>query len=141
MSTECGLCKIVSGEIKTRIVYEDEHTIAALDIKPRFAKGQCVVFPKNHVERIYDVEDDEAVHLFRAIKEVARRIDEVYKPEHISIFLRGRNFPHIHFLLFPTFSVTDDILGQFFRSLTLYESLAKISEAELDQAALELRQQ
>jgi histidine triad (HIT) family protein len=141
MSQECTLCKIASGEVKTRVIFEDEHTIGALDIKPRLAKGQCIVFPKNHIERIYDLGDNEAVYLFRAIKEVARRIEKVYKSEHIGLFVRGRTFPHIHVIVFPTLSVTDDILSQFYRSLALYEPLARLSEAELDQVASELKQQ
>jgi hypothetical protein len=90
---------------------------------------------------IYDLEDNDAVYLFRAIKEVARRIDKVYKPEHIGLFVRGRTFPHIHVIVFPTLIANDDILSQFYRSLALYEPLAKLSEAELDQIALELKQQ
>jgi histidine triad (HIT) family protein len=141
MSQECTLCQIAAGEVKTRVIYEDEHAIGALDIKPRLAKGQCLVFPKKHIVSIYDLEDNDAVYLFRAIKEVARRIDKVYKPEHIGLFVRGRTFPHIHVIVFPTLIANDDILSQFYRSLALYEPLAKLSEAELDQIALELKQQ
>jgi len=140
-SQQCTLCDIARGKVGARKIYEDEHTIGILDIKPRFAKGQCIVFPRKHIEHINEIQDEEAVYLFKAIREVANKIDRLYKPEHIAFFVRGRTFPHIHVLVFPTLPVTDDIFSQFFRSLALYEPLAKLSEAELDEIAIKLRQQ
>jgi len=99
-----------------------------------------MVFPKKHIERIYDLEDDEAVYLLKAIKEVASKIDKLYQPEQVALFVRGRTFPHVHVLVFPALPVEDDILSQFFRSLVLYEPLAKISEVELDEIAVKLQQ-
>ena len=140
-SQQCRLCEIANGEEASRKIYEDEHTIGILDIKPRFAKGQCVVFPKKHIEDINDIQDEEAVYLFKAIKEVASKLDRLYKPESVAMFRRGRTFPHIHIILFPAFPITDDVFSQFFRGLALYEPLAKISEGELDEIAVKLRQQ
>ena len=140
-SQRCTLCDIGRDEVDSRKIYEDEHTVGVLDIKPRFAKGQCIVFPKKHIEHINDLQDEEVVYLFKAIKEVANKIDKLYKPEHIAMFVRGRTFPHIHVVLFPGLPIKDDILGQFFRGLVLYEPLAKISEVELDEIAEKLRQQ
>ena len=140
-SQSCTLCDIACSKVDSRKIYEDEHTIGVLDIKPRFAKGQCVVFPKKHIEHINDLQDEEVVYLFKAIKEVANKIDKLYKPEHVAIFVRGRTFPHIHVLLFPTLPITDDIFSHFFRALALYEPLARISEAEFDEIAENLRQQ
>jgi len=140
-SQQCTLCDIACGEVESRKIYEDEHTIGVLDIKPRLAKGQCMVFPKRHIEHINDLRDEEVVYLFKATKEVANKIDKLYKPEHVTMFVRGRTFPHIHVLLFPTFPAEDDILSQYFRGLTLYEPLANISEAELDEIAVKLGQQ
>ena len=140
-SQRCVLCDIGRGVMGARKIYEDEHTVGALDIKPRFAKGQCVVFPKKHIERITDLQDEEAVYLFRAVKEVYNKMEKLYKPERVALFMRGQTFPHIHVILFPVFPGMDDILGHFFKAFVFYEPLAKISEAELDEIAEQLRQQ
>ena len=59
MVSNCPFCKIFSGEIQTRKVYEDENTIAIIDATPRFAESQCVVIHRKHVEQFYELEDDE----------------------------------------------------------------------------------
>ena len=135
---DCTLCKIARHEIESRIIYEDEHTIGVLDIKPRFAKGQCVVFPKRHVVDVYNLEEDDAIWLFKGIKVVAKKIEKLYNPEHVSIFVRGRTFPHAHVILFPAFPVEEDMLSQFLRPMVLYNPLNQITEAELDEIAARL---
>jgi len=136
---ECIGCKIVNKEMSTRIIYEDDYTVGVLDIKPRFAKGQCVVLPKKHAEHVYDLEEEDAAHLFRGIKEVARKIEKIYKPDHVAMFVRGRTFPHAHVILFPVFSIPEDLVGQLIRSITLYESRTQISDVELDEIAAKLK--
>ncbi len=86
---DCILCKIARHEIESRTIYEDQYTVGVLDIKPRFAKGQCVVFPKKHVARVYDLEDEDALWLFKGIKVVAKKIEKLFNPEHVSV---GRIF-------------------------------------------------
>jgi histidine triad (HIT) family protein len=135
----CTLCKIANHEIESRIIYEDQYTIGVLDIKPRFAKGQCVVFPKKHVIRVYDLEDEDALCLFRGVKSVARKIESTYNPESVSIFVRGRTFPHAHVILFPAFPVDQDMFSQFLKPMILYNPLNQITDAELDEIAATLR--
>lgn len=88
--SECIFCKISQGIIKTRKVYEDEDVIGILDINPRFAKGQCVVIPKKHVEQFYDLNDVEVSKLFRGVSLVARKIKKAFNVDYVSIFTRGK---------------------------------------------------
>ena len=136
---ECIFCKIACHKIESRIVYEDEHAIGILDAKPRFAKGQCVVFSKKHVAHVYDLEEGDALWLFKGIKAVAKKMEKLYKLEHVAIFVRGRTISHAHAILFPTFPVEEDMLSQFLKPMILYNPLAQISELELDEIAAKLR--
>ncbi|MCX5999204.1 MAG: HIT family protein [Chloroflexi bacterium] len=136
---DCPLCRIARHELESRIIYEDEHTVGVVDIRPRFAKGQCVVFPKIHVPHVYDLEDEDGLRLFQGIKVVAKKIERLYNPEHVSIFVRGRTFPHAHAILFPSISVDKDMLSQFLRPMMLFSPLEGITEAELDDIAARLR--
>jgi len=136
---DCTLCKIAHHEIEARIIYEDQYTVGLLDIRPRFAKGQCVIFPKRHVVHVYNLEDEDALRLFQGIKAVANKIEKAYNPENVSIFVRGRTFPHAHAILFPSFPWEQDMLTQFLIPMMRYSPLAQITEAELDEIAAKLR--
>ena len=54
---DCLFCKIVSGEVKSNKIYEDELTYAFLDIFP-VTKGHSLVIPKNHAQHIEELDDD-----------------------------------------------------------------------------------
>ena len=49
MEKDCIFCKIVKGEMKTRIVYENNATLAFEDIEPK-APTHILVIPKQHIE-------------------------------------------------------------------------------------------
>ncbi|MCW5589856.1 MAG: histidine triad nucleotide-binding protein [Legionellales bacterium] len=48
---DCLFCKIVSGEIKSQIVYEDEHVIAFRDIDPK-APTHILITPRQHIANL-----------------------------------------------------------------------------------------
>ena len=50
---DCLFCRIIKGEIPSRKVYEDEHTIAIMDIMPR-ADGHVLVVPKAACRNVFD---------------------------------------------------------------------------------------
>lgn len=59
--SDCVFCRIVSGEIPSKKVYEDERVFAFEDIAPK-APTHVLVVPKKHIARLADVtEDDESL--------------------------------------------------------------------------------
>jgi histidine triad (HIT) family protein len=102
MDNDCPFCKIARGELETRIVYQDENTVGFIDTLPRFAKGQCVVIHKRHVEQFYELEDKEIAELFCAVKKVAQKLHKVYDPNYVSVFSRGQTVPHVHIIVYPS---------------------------------------
>ena len=71
MSDEpCVFCMVLSGDIPSERVQEDEHTLAVMDINP-FTRGHAVVFPKRHVRGLYDVEDAELERTMAAARRLA----------------------------------------------------------------------
>ncbi|MEK6932049.1 MAG: HIT domain-containing protein, partial [Thermoproteota archaeon] len=55
---DCIFCKIVSGQITTKIIKETLYSMAFLDAFP-LAKGHTLVIPKNHHVKIQDMSDEE----------------------------------------------------------------------------------
>lgn len=70
---DCIFCKIVSGEIPSSKVYEDESVLAFNDINPA-APVHILVIPKKHIESAVKLteEDNELIaHIFQVIKKIA----------------------------------------------------------------------
>lgn len=67
---ECIFCKIVRGEIKSKIVYSDDNFIAFLDINPK-ADGHTVIIPKKHFRNLLDMPASLGNEMLDAVKNVA----------------------------------------------------------------------
>ena len=101
----CIFCKILKGEIPNYTVYEDDKTLAFLDIAPR-SPGHTVVIPKSHVERVSDLADDSVSALFSAVKKTAVKIEAALKPDGFNIgwndgAAAGQVVPHLHIHILP----------------------------------------
>ncbi len=57
--TDCLFCKMVNGEIKPDVVYEDDTVLAFRDVNPQ-APTHVLVIPKQHVSTINDLDEDSA---------------------------------------------------------------------------------
>ena len=98
---DCVLCKVVTGELPSHKIYEDDYCIGVLDITP-CAPGHCLIVPKKHVEKFYDLSDEDIKKLFSAAKKVAKKIKVAYNPDHVCIFARGGRLPHLHIAVFQS---------------------------------------
>jgi len=70
---ECLFCKIVRKEIKSDIVYENEHVIAFKDISP-VSPVHLLLVPKKHISSIMEIDslkDYEVKEIMKAIKTIA----------------------------------------------------------------------
>lgn len=63
---ECIFCRIVSGEIPSQRVYEDDHVLAIRDINPQ-APVHVLLMPKRHVASVLDAADGDAELLGRIV--------------------------------------------------------------------------
>lgn len=102
---DCIFCKIVNKEIPNYTVYEDDHILAFLDIKP-CVKGHTVVIPKVHAETIFEFNDELAKFMFPAVKKVMEHIDTVLQPEGYTVGWNhkeagGQAVPHLHIHIIP----------------------------------------
>jgi len=110
----CIFCKIVSGEIGAKIVFQDDDIVAFEDINP-VAPVHILVIPKKHIASVIDISESDAElmgkMIFRA-KELAKEFgtdDGGYK-----LLLRvgkdgGQEVPHIHLHLIGGGSLYEEI--------------------------------
>ena len=104
----CLFCSMVNKEVPVWVIYEDEKTLAFLDIHPR-APGHTIIIPKSHVASLLDLEDRDVEPLFGAVKAVQTRILEVLHPEGFTIGVNqghaaGQEIDHLHVHILPRFS-------------------------------------
>ena len=91
--------KIVQGEIPCYKVYEDEKTLAFLDIHPETV-GHTLVIPKVEVDKIYDLPEEDYVALMATAKKVARHMEDVLGVRTLWKVV-GTDVPHAHIHLSP----------------------------------------
>jgi len=100
---DCIFCKIGSGEIPAKKVFEDDETVAFLDIHPR-APGHTLLIPKAHYQWFQDMPDNVSDILFRRAKEVAKQIKADTGADYIRLSIVGLHVPHVHIHLIPRFA-------------------------------------
>ena len=92
--------KIINGEIPAHKIYEDDLTLAFLDIFP-IVRGHVLVIPKKQVEDIWDLPDEYYTALMVTVKKVALRLDRVLSPRKIGLKVMGTDVPHAHVHVIP----------------------------------------
>ncbi|TDZ97747.1 HIT family protein [Mycobacteroides salmoniphilum] len=69
----CAFCAIVAGESPSFRVYEDEATLAFLDIRP-ITRGHTLVIPKAHAQDLVDLKPDDAAAIMTVGQRIANAI-------------------------------------------------------------------
>jgi histidine triad (HIT) family protein len=76
--------KILRGELPCYKVFEDEHTLAFLDIMPR-SPGHTLVIPKAPARNILDINPDDLAHVMRVAKKIAIAGKKAFEADGITL--------------------------------------------------------
>jgi histidine triad (HIT) family protein len=101
--SDCIFCKIINKEVPSDIIYEDDNTLAFLDIQPS-SKGHTLVIPKTHIETLDELSDEEAKNLMLTVKKITNSILKSNKGCNIlqnNKEAAGQVVPHVHFHVVP----------------------------------------
>jgi histidine triad (HIT) family protein len=98
--------KIITGEIPSYKVAEDDNFIAFLDINPN-AKGHTLVVPKKEENKIFDLSKDHYSALMDFSYRVAKALEKTVTCKRIGMSVIGLEVPHVHVHLVPTNIMTD----------------------------------
>ena len=98
--------KIISGEIPSHKVAENDDFLAFLDINP-LVMGHTLVIPKKETDYIFEVEDEEYKNLWAFAKSVAKQIEAKMPCERVGIAVIGLEVAHAHIHLIPINTVED----------------------------------
>jgi len=83
--THCVFCRIVAGELPSTTLFEDERTLAFMDIHP-ITPGHALVIVKAHRENVFEMDEEECAAVMRTSKKLADAIKKGLEPEGLNLF-------------------------------------------------------
>jgi histidine triad (HIT) family protein len=98
--------KIISGEIPSYKVAENDDFIAFLDINPN-AKGHTLVVPKKEVNKLFDLSRGEYQKLMDFSYTVAKALEKTLPCKRVGMSVVGLEVPHVHVHLIPLNEMAD----------------------------------
>ncbi len=103
----CLFCRIVAGEIPSEKVYEDEHTLAFLDIHP-INGGHTLVVPKDHHANISDTPKETFARVMETVRTLTPKIARAVGAHGMNIHINsdvaaGQVIFHLHVHIIPRF--------------------------------------
>lgn len=115
MKDNCLFCKIIKGEIPSYKVYENEHTLAFLDINPE-SYGHTLIIPKKHFKNYQDIDLETIKNVNETGKIVFDKIKTNLKPDGIRIVQNNgiiQDVPHYHIHIVPVYKKDKDNKNNF----------------------------
>ncbi len=123
--------KIISGEIPSYKIAEDEKFFAFLDIFP-LVKGHTLVVPKTEVNNMFDLPEDYLQSVLVFAKPIAKAIEKSFDCNRCGMAVIGLEVPHAHLHLVPINSADD---------LNFTRGKLKLSDDELKDAQAKILHQ
>ncbi|MEK6957841.1 MAG: HIT family protein, partial [archaeon] len=107
MDENCIFCKIVSGQIPSTKIYEDENSLAFLDISPA-ANGHSLVISKKHYATLLDIPSTELKELILAVQKIGAATMKATNAQGFNVLqnngaVSGQVIRHLHFHVIPRF--------------------------------------
>lgn len=136
MRESCLVCQIAAGRIPSKKIYEDDLSLAVLDVNGA-NPGHCFVFPKNHYPIIEQVPDAEIGKLFQVSNKISTAIFESLGAQGTNIFVAngvpaGQTVAHFTINIIPR-NENDGI--------NLQWQPKQLSEEEMSTVELKLKEQ
>ena len=107
MKINCLFCKIVRGDIPAFKVYEDDYTLAFLDIAP-VAPGHVLVISKVHTANLDDVDDLMLAYMMRAVQKIGQAMRAALGVKGYNVIVNngqvaGQLVDHTHIHIIPRY--------------------------------------
>ena len=98
--------KILRGDLPCHKVYEDDHSLAFMDIMPQ-ADGHTLVIPKVEAITMFDLTPAQLGTLMATTQKVAAAVKQAFAPTGIVVFQlngeeAGQTVPHLHYHILPS---------------------------------------
>lgn len=97
--------KLLRGEIPAARVYEDEHTLAFMDIMPR-ADGHLLVIPKTPCRNVLDASPEQLSAVMQTVQWLSKAVMQAFSADGVTLqqfneAAGGQEVFHLHFHILP----------------------------------------
>lgn len=108
ITVDCVFCKIRDGQIPSLKIYEDDRTLAFMDINP-LNPGHCLVVTKNHAATIFDTDVSDLQAAIVTVRKVATAVRGAMQADGLNVLQASgaaafQSVPHFHFHVIPRFN-------------------------------------
>ena len=103
---DCIFCKIVKKEIPAYVIYEDDSTLAFLDINP-INTGHTLVIPKAHIPDFWELDRNIYLHIQSIAQNISNKIIKNLNPKRVGMLIAGWDVPHTHIHVVPLNNIDD----------------------------------
>ncbi len=105
---DCIFCKIVAGEIPCFKLYEDDRTLAFMDINPA-STGHALAIAKAHYENIHEIPGDLAGACIATAQRIAGAVETALSPDGINLIQANgpgaaQSVQHFHIHILPRYA-------------------------------------
>lgn len=113
MTDHCIFCGIVNRSSPASVVFEDEKTLAFVDLR-QANPGHILVIPKTHINDVRDLDKDTGSALMQVLSQVTRAVGRAFPNNGISVWhsigaAAFQEVPHLHIHVHPRLD-NDNIL-------------------------------
>ena len=133
---DCIFCKIAKKEIPSYVIMETENSMAFLDVFP-VSRGHTLIIPKNHHEKVQDMEESDSADLFNTVRNVIYKVDKITGSTLLAVHNgkeSGQEIPHVHVHLIPR--KLSDQAGPVH---SMFKDRPKFSDKELDDLCTKIK--
>lgn len=107
-NTDCIFCKIIDGEIPCFKIFEDDNTLAFMDINPA-NEGHALVIPKSHAADVYSVSAETISASVVTAQKVAAAVDKTLNPGGLNLLqcngsAAAQSVMHFHIHVLPRYN-------------------------------------
>ena len=103
--SDCIFCNIISGDIPSRKVFEDEWTLSFMDVA-KDVDGHILVVPKTHAKNILDCDEETLAHVMNTVKRISNHLVDRCGYAGVNLLnasdeCAGQSVPHFHIHIIP----------------------------------------
>lgn len=110
---DCIFCKIVSGDLPSKVLYQDDLVMVIMDNNP-IRDGHTLIIPKKHYTDFTELDDEITTHIFKIAKKMTKVLMEKLNANSVTLLVNygeDQKVKHYHLHLLPNFGTTDHSLA------------------------------